>query len=299
MINTGAKLSSDALETLLDRLPIGAIVLDDQAIIQRFNRYEEQLSGRKRKDVIGKSFFSDVAPCTEDILLGKRFREGIEQNNLDLDIEFNFPYPYNRVARDVRIRAATVRKGPGALHVILIEDITARKALERDNQRMLTSLQRMLQQFDINRGSEIAEAEAIRTPMTLSACVMFADLSSFARTAAQIEPGALFARLDKRVKVAVDAIMRYGGRVDKILGDGVLAFFPATDDGQEVFAAMRAARDACSTFERPEDHQLPFRLGLTRGEIIVGPVGRPEFGMTAMVGQSADGQRLAVEPIAQ
>ena len=296
MTNIGVQLSTQSLEVLLDRLPIGAIVLDDRGVIQRFNRYEEQLSGRKRGDVVGKSFFSDVAPCTDDILLGKRFEEGIEQRNLDIDIEFSFPYPYNRVARDVRIRAATVQKAPEALHVVLIEDITARKSLERDNQRMLTSLQRMLQQFDGNRSSERAQDKERRhqAPMTLSACVMFADLSSFARTAAQIEPSALFRRLDQRVKVAVDATLRYGGRVDKILGDGVLAFFPATDDGQEVFAAMRAARDICQVFERPEDRQLPFRIGLTRGDIIVGPVGRPEFGLTAMVGEPVSlAQRLA------
>lgn len=293
MTTARSRLSAQALEALLDQLPIGALILDDRGTIQRFNRYEEQLSGRSREDVIGKSFFSDIAPCTDDILLGKRFREGIERRNLDIDIEFRFPYPYNRVARDVRIRGASVNAPPDALHVILIEDITARKALEDDNQRMLTSLRRMLEHIDPTRSptrntpSADDPLRGLTKPHSMSAFVLFADLSSFARTASRIPPAELFQRLDQRVQVAVDAILRYGGKVDKILGDGVLAFFPDTNpDGQAIFAAMRAARDTLRTFKTPDDKHLPFRIGIARGDVILGPVGRPEFGMTAMVGEA-------------
>ena len=46
------------LEQLLDDLPIGALILDDQGIIRRFNKYEEQLSGLPRQKTIGKYFNS-------------------------------------------------------------------------------------------------------------------------------------------------------------------------------------------------------------------------------------------------
>ena len=113
------------LEQLLDDLPIGALILDDQGIIRRFNKYEEQLSGLPRQKTIGKSFFSEVAPCTKDIELGPKFHEGIANGSLDLSVEFSFPYPYNRVPRDVFIRAKSIRAGGEVAHIVLIEDIVA------------------------------------------------------------------------------------------------------------------------------------------------------------------------------
>lgn len=289
-------LTQKMLEAVLDQLPIGAIVLDDEAVVQRFNRYEEQLSGRSRQEVIGRTFFSEIAPCTRDIELGHRFREGIERQELDLDVEFAFPYPYNRVAREVRIRAATVRTSPGALHVLLIEDITARKALERDNQVMLTSLRTMLQRFDGAAwgAAQPPQSAAGGAPVSQSGCTIFADLSSFTRMAAEIPPAELFAHLDRRVRVAVDAILRYGGRIDRVMGDGVLAFFPDVGAGhQSAYNALRAARDIVAA-RGEESRRLPFRVGLDFGEVIVGAVGRREFGMTAVVGEPVVvAQRLA------
>ena len=134
------ELNVPLLEELIDELPIGLLVLDERGIIQRFNRYEQQLSGRSREDTIGRSFFSDVAPCTSDIELGPKFHQGIEEGNLDLSVEFSFPFPFNRVPRDVYIRARSIHAGSKLAHVVLIEDITSRKQLERSNVEMLRGI---------------------------------------------------------------------------------------------------------------------------------------------------------------
>jgi len=48
----------------LNRLPFGYIALDAAGVVLRFNAYEERLSGLNARDVVGRHFFSDVAPCT-------------------------------------------------------------------------------------------------------------------------------------------------------------------------------------------------------------------------------------------
>ena len=54
----------DASSELLDRLPFGTIRLDDSGLILAYNRWEAELSQQSAESVLGRSFFTDVAPCT-------------------------------------------------------------------------------------------------------------------------------------------------------------------------------------------------------------------------------------------
>lgn len=54
----------DASDALLDRLPFGTIRLDEDGIILAYNQWESELSQQSVGSVLGRSFFTDVAPCT-------------------------------------------------------------------------------------------------------------------------------------------------------------------------------------------------------------------------------------------
>ena len=82
MIKFGAddldnRLASDPSRAEL--LPFGAILLNQQGDVLRFNRAESFISGREPGDVVGKNFFNDIAPCTSRVMprsakMGMRFR---------------------------------------------------------------------------------------------------------------------------------------------------------------------------------------------------------------------------------
>ena len=74
----------------LDRLPFGAIRLDRKGRILSYNRTEAELSGRRKESVLGKSFFTEVAPCTNIQGFAGRFREGIEKGSLHMVFPFVF-----------------------------------------------------------------------------------------------------------------------------------------------------------------------------------------------------------------
>lgn len=78
-------------ETELDRLPFGAIRLDRDGKILSYNRTEAELSGRRKESVLGKSFFTEVAPCTNVQEFAGRFREGVEKGSLHMV----FPYIFD------------------------------------------------------------------------------------------------------------------------------------------------------------------------------------------------------------
>lgn len=78
-------------ENELDRLPFGAIRLDREGKILSYNRTEAELSGRRKESVLGKSFFTEVAPCTNVREFAGRFREGVAKGSLHMV----FPYVFD------------------------------------------------------------------------------------------------------------------------------------------------------------------------------------------------------------
>jgi len=78
-------------EQEFDRLPFGAIQLAADGKILKYNMTESTISGRRPEDVIGKDFFTDVAPCTNVKEFAGRFREGF----VNRDLNAVFPYRFN------------------------------------------------------------------------------------------------------------------------------------------------------------------------------------------------------------
>jgi photoactive yellow protein len=76
----------------LDALPFGVIQLDDNGRIVEYNAFEQRFAGRRRADVLGRRFFTDVAPCTNNRLLRGRFRDGVATGSMDLSTDYTFTY---------------------------------------------------------------------------------------------------------------------------------------------------------------------------------------------------------------
>jgi photoactive yellow protein len=79
-------------EPELDQLPFGAIRLDRDGTILSFNKAEVDLSGRKKESVVGKSFFAEVAPCTNVKEFAGQFREGVGTGRLHTVFPYVFDY---------------------------------------------------------------------------------------------------------------------------------------------------------------------------------------------------------------
>lgn len=76
----------------VDDLIYGAIELDAEGTILRYNLAETEITGRKGKDVIGKNFFDDVAPCTRSNEFSGRFFEGVKTGQFNAVFEYIFDH---------------------------------------------------------------------------------------------------------------------------------------------------------------------------------------------------------------
>lgn len=88
-------------ETQLDELPFGAIRLDKQGKVLSYNMTESKLTGRDPKRVIGRNFFTDVAPCTNVQGFAGRFREGVAKG--DMHVIFPYRFDFQMAPRDVSV----------------------------------------------------------------------------------------------------------------------------------------------------------------------------------------------------
>ena len=86
--NVLAKLSPRQI----DQLAFGAVQLDGKGTILQYNAAESSITGRNGKDVIGRNFFREVAPCTNSPTFKGVFDAGVRADNLNTMFEYVFDY---------------------------------------------------------------------------------------------------------------------------------------------------------------------------------------------------------------
>ncbi len=77
----------------IDAQPFGIIRLDTRGVILAFNAHEQHASGRTRKSVLARNFFTEVAPCTQVQEFYGLFLAGMSEGQLDVTFGFVFPSP--------------------------------------------------------------------------------------------------------------------------------------------------------------------------------------------------------------
>jgi class 3 adenylate cyclase/tetratricopeptide (TPR) repeat protein len=109
--------------------------------------------------------------------------------------------------------------------------------------------------------------------------VLFADLVGYTSLSEHLDPEQVKRLIDGAFELLVADINAFGGRVDKILGDGILAMFGAPvaheDDPDRAIRAalqMHASIERFSRTHREIDGGLRLRIGVNTGEVLVGSI---------------------------
>lgn len=124
------ELGEEGLLALLRALPIGFVLLDSGGRVLLYNHEERRLAGGRSAAPEGKSFFTEVAPCLNVRQLAGAYRAGMEEGaTLDEELEFTFPFPEGPL--DVRIRMRRLDLGGRAYGIVLIDDNTKVKQVEK------------------------------------------------------------------------------------------------------------------------------------------------------------------------
>ncbi len=117
------------------------------------------------------------------------------------------------------------------------------------------------------RGQLLAAADGENRLLT----VLFADLTGSVQATAQLAPEDAAALVNQVLEVMVEAVLEHDGRIDRLLGDGMLAFFGTplaheNDPERAILAALRI-REAVRKLG------LEVTAGINTGEVYLGAIG--------------------------
>ena len=93
----------DALESAdeatLDAAPFGVISMTAEGVVTHYNTAEAELSGLSPARVVGRIFFTGVAPCTNNFMVAHRF-----QTEPELDAVIDYVFTTRMTPMPVRLR---------------------------------------------------------------------------------------------------------------------------------------------------------------------------------------------------
>jgi class 3 adenylate cyclase/tetratricopeptide (TPR) repeat protein len=123
--------------------------------------------------------------------------------------------------------------------------------------------------------------------------VFFADLKDSTRLIEGLDPEAAQQLLDPAIHLMMDAVHRFEGTVNQVLGDGIMALFGAPiaheDHALRACYAALAVQSAIRTYaeavRRTHGMLLQLRVGLNSGEVVVRAIGNDLHTDYSAVGQ--------------
>ncbi len=104
--------------------------------------------------------------------------------------------------------------------------------------------------------------------------VLFGDLAGFTSLSESLDPERVKILVDEMFDRLASDIVSFGGRVDKVVGDGIVALFGAPvsygDDAERAVRAALKMQLTVQSFQREVDVPLRMRIGVNTGEALVG-----------------------------
>ncbi|MSO69685.1 MAG: adenylate/guanylate cyclase domain-containing protein [Alphaproteobacteria bacterium] len=150
-------------------------------------------------------------------------------------------------------------------------------------------------------GTALAEAkaptEATPSPSADSGerrqvAILFADLSGFTELSSARDPEEVHGLLERFFEVVDQTVVRFGGTIDKHIGDGAMALFGAPiahgNDAERAVRAALAIHTGIEKLSRDLDTKLRCHIGIASGEVVASDVGSAKKRDYTVLGQSVN-----------
>ena len=107
--------------------------------------------------------------------------------------------------------------------------------------------------------------------------ILFSDVSGFTALAEKKDPEEVRTLMNACFEWLVPIVKKYGGTIDKFIGDEIMALFGAPtaheDDPERALRAALEMMDAIRAFNRTHGTELDLHIGINSGPVIAGRIG--------------------------
>ncbi|MBN1628314.1 MAG: AAA family ATPase [Thermoleophilia bacterium] len=122
--------------------------------------------------------------------------------------------------------------------------------------------------------------------------VLFADLAGFASLAEHLDPEDVQHLLNRCFDRLVPCVERYGGTIDKFIGDALMALFGAPvaheHDAERAVRAALDLRESLQEFNREQGLELAVHIGINTGRVLAGSIGGGGHQQYSVVGDAVN-----------
>ena len=284
------------MDDIFASMATGIITMDTKRRVTLFNRAAENILGIPISDVMGKTlskivpgFGKQMEHAAENALKGSTHVSELNSSLPDRgDLILHLSLSPLRDAR-LGTKGAT----------IVIEDLTERRKLEAEQERIRQTFGRVV--APRVRDRLLADPGNLRLDGDKRiVTTLFADISGFTSYSEKNPPEVVFKILNSYLSLAAQAILEEEGTLDKFMGDAVLALWNSPDPQED--HALRAVRAAVNIVRRTQEEyktivevsqHMTFRIGISTGPAIIGNVGTSELFNYTAIGDTVNiAQRL-------
>jgi class 3 adenylate cyclase/tetratricopeptide (TPR) repeat protein len=122
--------------------------------------------------------------------------------------------------------------------------------------------------------------------------ILFADMSGFTALAEKKDPEHVRELVNSCFEYLVPIVVRYGGTIDKFMGDGIMALFGAPvaheDDAERALRAALGMMATIETFNRARNTSLGLHIGINTGRVIAGQIGSEQQSNYSVMGDAVN-----------
>jgi adenylate cyclase len=130
------------------------------------------------------------------------------------------------------------------------------------------------------------------------ATILFSDIRGYSSVTARSDPQALVAQLNEYLTAMVECVFRFGGTLDKFIGDAVMAVWGNTrsegvrNDAANAVRAALAMREELGRLNKAWAGrglpQLRIGVALNHGEVVAGNIGSPQRMEFTVIGEAVN-----------
>jgi adenylate cyclase len=100
------------------------------------------------------------------------------------------------------------------------------------------------------------------------AAILAADVVGFSKLIGEDETRTLSALREIRMRIVNPVLAEHGGRIFKLMGDGMLAEFPSAVQALRAALSIQESMQARNGVH-PNDHRVEVRIGVHQGDVLV------------------------------
>lgn len=97
-------------EADLDLLSFGVVKMNDEGIVTAYNKHESDLTGVSKENAIGKHFFTEVAPCTNNFMVAEKYKQDL--------LDEVMPYMFTYITAPTPVELRLIKRNNGRQYLL-------------------------------------------------------------------------------------------------------------------------------------------------------------------------------------